>query len=65
MKTQINVGWDDVVLGPDCIQYYQGKPVVEGDELPDGSIEMYYCDKNNNPLPDSPKIICGPPPFME
>ncbi len=65
MKPEIKVEWHEIEIGSGGLQYYHGKPVVDVKELPNGGYEMFYCDLNENPLPDSPKIICGPPPFME
>lgn len=57
-KKTIVIHHCEIDFGPGLIQLYKGKPVIDVDELPDGSFVMYYCDKNEVPLPDSPKIIC-------
>ena len=51
----------EIKTGPGCVQLYKGKPVIDVKELPGGRFEMRYCDENEVPLPDSPKIICLPP----
>ena len=57
----IEVNYYEIETGPDCIQLYKGKQVIDVKELSGGRFEMRYCDKNEVPLPDSPKIICGRP----
>ena len=57
----IEVNYYEIKTGPGCIQLYNGKPVIDVKELPDGRFEMRYCDEKEVPLPGSPKIICGRP----
>ena len=54
----------EIKIGRGGIQLYKGKPVIDVKELPGGRFEMRYCDENEVPLPDSPKIICSPS-FLE
>lgn len=65
MNTVIKIEDHEIVIGPNGGQFYKGRQIIDVKELPDGSFEMYYCDKDRKPLPDSPKIICGPLPLME
>ena len=51
----------EIKIGLGGIQLYKGKPVIDVKELPGGRFEMRYCDENEVPLPNSPKIICGRP----
>ena len=60
----IEVNYYEIETGPGCIQLYNGKQVIDVKELPGGRFEMRYCDENEVPLPDSPKIICSPS-FLE